>query len=456
MAANDQHRVDANPTKAFFVNMITRDITLEDCIMDLIDNSVDAAWRSQGSPQMGLTDSVDLSEYLISIEISSERFSITDNCGGMTLPDAADHAFSFGRRESQIQEGYGIGVYGIGMKRAAFKLGTEIDVRSTYLDSGDVRRTFVVPIRVASWLQDQRTPWTFDTTTGEDLPETGVEVVIGSLTPDTSTTFESPKFIRRLARMIGRDYSLHLNRGLVIKINGTVVSTAVLQLLQGGEYAPARIEYNDKVGDDEVRVQIIGGMAAPPPESPDPDESVKGKELFGWHVACNGRIVLAADTTIVSGWGTTDWPDWHPQYAGFVGIVLFTAENARALPLTTTKRSVDLSSKIYLRARPRMREISKQWIAYTNRRKQALDEAKQREREEAASSVRLHDVTSRPAINLPRLVRVPQKRLANVNYAVPLSKMKKLAGGLGDLSMTYREVGLKSFDYTYEDLVGDE
>ena len=71
MAANDQHRVDANPTKAFFVNMITRDITLEDCIMDLIDNSVDAAWRSQGSPQMALTDSVDLSEYLISIEISS-------------------------------------------------------------------------------------------------------------------------------------------------------------------------------------------------------------------------------------------------------------------------------------------------------------------------------------------------------------------------------------------------
>ena len=42
-------KVGANPTKAFFVTMITRDITLEDCILDLIDNSVDGAWRSEGS-----------------------------------------------------------------------------------------------------------------------------------------------------------------------------------------------------------------------------------------------------------------------------------------------------------------------------------------------------------------------------------------------------------------------
>jgi hypothetical protein len=38
----------ANPTKEFFVTMITRDITLEDCILDL-DNSVDGAWRRAGS-----------------------------------------------------------------------------------------------------------------------------------------------------------------------------------------------------------------------------------------------------------------------------------------------------------------------------------------------------------------------------------------------------------------------
>jgi hypothetical protein len=42
-AASTSPKAGANPTKAFFVTMITRDITLEDCILDLIDNSVDGA-----------------------------------------------------------------------------------------------------------------------------------------------------------------------------------------------------------------------------------------------------------------------------------------------------------------------------------------------------------------------------------------------------------------------------
>jgi hypothetical protein len=54
-------KVDANPTKAFFVRMITRDISLEDCILDLIDNSVDGAWKLEGGRTMSLTDDTDLS-----------------------------------------------------------------------------------------------------------------------------------------------------------------------------------------------------------------------------------------------------------------------------------------------------------------------------------------------------------------------------------------------------------
>jgi hypothetical protein len=32
--------INASPRKAFFTDMLTRDITLEDCILDLIDNSI--------------------------------------------------------------------------------------------------------------------------------------------------------------------------------------------------------------------------------------------------------------------------------------------------------------------------------------------------------------------------------------------------------------------------------
>ena len=35
-------KADASPTKAFFVRMLTRDISLDDCILDLVDRSADA------------------------------------------------------------------------------------------------------------------------------------------------------------------------------------------------------------------------------------------------------------------------------------------------------------------------------------------------------------------------------------------------------------------------------
>ena len=37
--------IEGSPTKQFFIDMITRDISIEDAIMDLIDNSIDGANR---------------------------------------------------------------------------------------------------------------------------------------------------------------------------------------------------------------------------------------------------------------------------------------------------------------------------------------------------------------------------------------------------------------------------
>ena len=444
----------ANPTKAFFVSMITRDITLEDSILDLIDNSVDSAWRSEGSRPSGLGDNADLSKYRISISTSPERFSIRDNCGGMTLDDAVEYAFSFGRRASEQHDEYSIGVYGIGMKRAAFKLGRNIRVRSTYPDTDESQQTFTVPIIVNNWLSNDDPPWDFDIIEDDSLDENGVEIVVDDLTDGTKKAFENPAFIQNLKRTIARDYSIHLNRGLTVLVNDDAVTGLPIKLSRGDEYAPVRVDYEDWVNGERVAVEIIGGMAAPPPDSIDPDEVEDGDKRFGWYAACNGRIVLAADKTSVAGWGTQDWPQWHRQYSGFIGIVLFTAANAAVLPLTTTKRSVDVSSEVYLRARLRMRDISKEWIAYTNARKQVLDDAKRREI--ATAVVSIHDVEKRTSITLPSLSLVQTERPANVNYSVPVSRMKKLAKELGSVNMAYRDVGLKSFDYTYEDLVGKE
>ncbi len=44
----DINLINAEPTKGFFIDMLTKDIGLVDCILDLVDNSIDG-WirRSQ-------------------------------------------------------------------------------------------------------------------------------------------------------------------------------------------------------------------------------------------------------------------------------------------------------------------------------------------------------------------------------------------------------------------------
>ena len=89
------------------------------------------------------------------------------------------------------------------------------------------------------------------------------------------------------------------------------------------------------------------------------------------------------------------------------------------------------------------------------------------ERQEAsARGSEVEGTTSVPDIDLPpsnsrcseasRSYCTHRTLTANVNYSVPVTKMKKLAKQFGSINLAYREVGLKSFDYAYNDLVGDE
>lgn len=443
----------ADPTKAFFVKMITRDIALEDCVFDLIDNSVDGAWRLLGSIPMSLEDELDLSRFEIRIAISPEEFSIQDNCGGITLEDATEYAFSFGRREDDEAEDFSIGVYGIGMKRAVFKLGRRTEITSTYAD-GDVLRSFKVPIFVDDWLAQATGSWDFDIESSENLPEAGVRIMVTELTEDTRSSFSSPAFVSRLRRIIARDYALHLARGLRIFVNGQSVLGWKIELREGKAFKAMRREYEDEAPAGTVRVEILAGMAFPPPDSSEPESEDRPEDPYGWYVVCNGRIVVAADKSGLTGWGTEGWPKWHPQYYGFIGIVMFTAEQAVLLPLTTTKRSVDATSGVYRRARSFMREVTKAWISYTNNRKQALEAAKALEAD--TEPVTLREVTKDQNVDLPKLTPVPTEPTTTISYPMERRRIRALAEALDHVNLSAREVGRQSFELAFEELVGED
>lgn len=454
MIPAEKKRADANPTKAFFVRMITRDITLEDCIFDLVDNSIDGAWELAGGHPLSLDDQTDLSAYKIRIRITEDCFEISDNCGGITLDDAVDYAFTFGRKDEAETENFSIGVYGIGMKRAVFKLGSQIDIRSTYEADGGLS-SFRVPINVEDWLASGDDNWDFDIEEAEDLEQNGVQITVADLTDAAKRSFESPRFIRNLRRSIARGYALHLHRGLVIEVQDEPVSGWTIQLRQGGEFSPMRAQFEEDVEGEKVFVEVLAGMAAPPPDDSEPsDDFDEEQNTSGWYVVCNGRIVLAADKTTLTGWGTEGWPQWHPQYTGFLGIIIFSSRRADLLPLTTTKRSVDETSAIYRQFRPKMREATREWISYTNTRKWIREEAIQRE--DAAKSVAIFEIAIRPDVELPKIAPKPKMPQANILYTVPRQRVRSLASAFGDINMSYKDVGLGSFKYAFDDLVGDD
>lgn len=70
--------VDASPVKSFFVSMLTRDISLEYAILDLLDNCVDGLLRAGAKKT-----SRPYSGYYADIEFDKDTFTISDNCDGI-------------------------------------------------------------------------------------------------------------------------------------------------------------------------------------------------------------------------------------------------------------------------------------------------------------------------------------------------------------------------------------
>ena len=438
-----ERTVKAHPTKAFFVRMLTRDISLTHCILDLIDNAVDAAWARVPETPTSIEPSKALANYSIQLSISESTFQITDNCGGISLDDAATYAFTFGRETELSGEDYSIGVYGIGMKRAVFKLGNTIRIAST----SPPDRPFVVPINVEEWIADTNDVWDFHLDDTQPLPSPGVDVTVTDLTEDTRNEFSDPTFTTKLGGVLARYYMLPLLQGLRIEINGSHVEPLEFHFRTGEEFQPYRAEYSD----NDVKVDIVAGLIGAPPDNIEPEERPIDTKS-GWYVLCNGRVVVAADRTDMTVWGRDSFPNWHYQYNGFAGVVLFSSQHPDKLPMTTTKTGVDPSSAIYRRAIVKMQRPTRDWINYTNQRKISREVA--REKESSTTSIPIQSVQKRKRLKLPKHITGPKD--ANILFVMPEPRVKALAKAFDDPTMPYKEVGIRSFEYAYEQLVDED
>ena len=362
-------KAQGSPTKEFFVGMLTRDIELNDAILDLVDNCLDGVVRQKDG-----IDKTDLNYYkgfFSHIDIDKEAFVIEDNCGGIPKDIAEKHAFRMGRSSEKNEKRLPtVGIYGIGMKRAIFKMGRSAIV---YTRNNNVLYQVSIPIE---W-EDNETEWDFpmeDLENVDMLENGGTRIEISNINSDIAELWESEDklegFVDSLIKTIQQSYSFIIQKGFEIVINGKKISPLPMELLIDNSVENSIKPFLFQQSFEDVHVSLAIGFYASPPSPEDiDDESVlrRTSSDAGWTVICNDRVVLYNDKSHLTGWGEAGVPQYHTQFIGIRGIVIFESNNPQKLPMTTTKRGINTSSNIYAAVKDRMRQGMKIFTDYTNR-----------------------------------------------------------------------------------------
>jgi len=429
---DETNRIDARPTKEFFISMLTRDIATDRAILDLIDNSIDA---SQSNSK---TDS------RISITINENEFAIRDNAGGLDLQIAKEYAFRFGRSASSPLTPNSVGQFGVGMKRTLFKIAEKFYVESRKNDI-----CYRVDVDIQDWVQRENSWNFFFNLLGKDvLAEGETNIVVTKLRPEASELFSEHTFSIGLGNEIATAYFKQLFKGLTIELNGQQIISEDIYVKVSDELSCL----NKEIKIDGVDVSIICG--------------VTDRELQegGWYVICNGRLVAEADQTVATGWGANGVPKYHPDFAFFRGLVEFTCADSSKLPWTTTKTGVDQDNKIYKAALYHMSASMKPVIAFLRERAQEVTyEAEGKinstplmQSIENAKAIRIYDAPAKNEFIRPERVLPTEEndKMASIQYAASVEQINSVKKSLG--VTTNREAGEKTFQYYFKYECGNE
>lgn len=424
--------VKSGPSKGFFISMITRDISLIDAIIELIDNSIDGIKRLQKSDYTG---------FFIDVKIKPESFQIKDNCGGIEIDTARKYAFRFGRPASAPQSGIATtGTFGIGMKRALFKMGKSFKIDSTAIGSH-----FSLEIDVDAWSMDEENwDFSFETSDEDDHPssECGTDIVVRNLYPGISTSFTSIPFINNVIQKLQQRASMEIQQGLQISVNDVIIEKKFVSIINSDQIKP----YKESLNLGGVEVTIIAGIA---PET--------NPSLAGWYIYCNGREIVAADKSSLTTWADGESVKYHNDYAAFRGFAFFNSNIPELLPWNTSKTGIDSSSNIYQSSQQHMKDAFKTVIGELK---------KIYTKEEDERSAILQDISSKPIIDInyfstssivPNTVInfvdgyvLPTQQDPNVriSYTKPKSQVEALKVKMGVNSN--KEVGVTAFEYYVE------
>ncbi len=460
----DQYEpVDASPVKSFFVTMLTRDIRLEEAILDLLDNCVDGILRSKKRN----SGNKPFEGFRAEIVFKKDSFMISDNCGGIPWK-LHKYAFRMGRASDRPADPAGtVGVYGIGLKRAIFKMG-----KDCLISTQNGQHRYDVEIK-PEWIGDEKA-WAIPVRPArKPMKQDGTTIIIGGLYSQIAARFseDSKAFTTHLTRMVATHYAFIIDKGFDVKINGDLVRPLPTRLI----FAKAPRGKKDPIirpfifqtkTNDGVEVFLTVGFTRPIPSQDEITSEQEEKRYSsleaGWTILCNDRAVLYCDRTEMTGWGEAGIPRYHTQFIAISGVVEFRADDASKLPTTTTKRGIDASSSLYLQVKNKMREGMRIFTDYTNKWKGRAEESKRHI--EQGTSLSIEDIKTeakslsfapvkqsipqgkqfKPMLPLPKKLESRKRR---ISFVKDVDDVKIVADYLfRDKNADPSDVGAKCFD----------
>src|ERR1022692_3642701 len=326
-----------------------------------------------------------------------------------------------------------LGAYGVGMKRALFKIGNKFHIVSRTPSDG-----FEVTLKLDEWAKEKewRVPITFIDGANSEK-KAGTSITVTELREEVSMRIKEGGVPTNILNDAATTYPYFLGRCVSLRINETEVAPEPVRL---GEQDGVVRAAHEKFEQNAVKVTLAATVAP----------GRRTAEQAGWYVLCNGRVVVPADKTNLTGWAA-DLPSFQPKYRSFVGLASFESDDPLSLPWTTTKRHLNRESIVFIRARALMATMSKPILTFLNAQYPSDASAEAADIRDAVGGVKevsFREIAAKPAAGFSY---TPAKRREKkdewIRFNASISSLDRIRRHLRRPGMSPSDIGKLTFSH---------
>ncbi|WP_141561204.1 ATP-binding protein [Serratia marcescens] len=344
---------------SFLAETLTTDIELSDALFDLIDNSIDAArdkiflQKNIKYDNYGLP--ADYSDYHIRLRFSANSITIKDNCSGFDEETLKNSAFITGKRSNHQ---FGIGHYGLGLKRALLKAGGNFGLVT---DNGTARYKAI--FNSSSFSGNEK-----GQISAEKFPakkKTYSLFTVSGLFPDIKYQVQDKIWFKYFVERLGVRYGVFIQKGLKITlINSTSdncltsqIKNSIPNIRKGKPLTP----FSSRINSEGLEVYFNAGVHENYRFSGEEEHNTINNGLisktYGLYFISNDRVIVDSSIEKKHGFVTS----WHNEYSGFICLIRMIGDNPGTLPWNTAKTELKLGSSIFIKIRGKIEEVAKEY-----------------------------------------------------------------------------------------------